>query len=332
MCPRNQSGGADNPLLIGAELTLDAIRTLLPKNLLQGVHEVLACGNYGDPIVCRDLLPIVVYLREFGCRLSMNTNGSLRDPMWWSQLGSLLNRPGDRIKFGIDGLADTNATYRRYTSFDKIIANAQSFIAAGGVAEWEFIVFRHNEHQIEEAREMAAHLGFSVFRLKRTGRFYDPKLRRVREQHPVLNRDGSLAYVIEPPIDPQYRNDATMRQRDLIEKYGSFAAYLDTTEITCKVVEQGSVYISARGLVFPCCWTAQIYDDMPDVLRLLETCDSINGLLVPITEIVRGEFFQRIAQGWGTTCAGGRLGICARICGSEFDQFRATPMASPSGS
>jgi hypothetical protein len=36
---------------------------------------------------------------------------------------------------------------------------------------WKFIVFRHNEHQIEEAERRARDMGFDEFRLIRSHRF-----------------------------------------------------------------------------------------------------------------------------------------------------------------
>jgi len=327
MCSRNQHGGADNPRLIGAELRLGDVKTLLPPSLLHDLADVLVCGNYGDPIVARDLLAIVDYIRsQSACRISMNTNGSLRDPAWWHDLGAVLGRPGDRIKFGIDGLADTNAIYRRHTSFEKIIENARSFIAAGGIAEWDYIVFRHNEHQVDLARAMARDLGFRQFRVKRTGRFYDTVHQTVLTHYPIMDRDGQIVATLEPSL--QYTNAAISQQHQtVIANYGSFAAYLDSTTIQCKVVAESSIYISARCLVFPCCWTAQIYDDgNDDIARLLATCgiDSINGLLHSIRDIMNGAFFQRIAHGWSQSCANGRIGMCARICGAEFQQVQAT--------
>jgi len=328
MCSRNLHGGADNPLLINAELSLDDIKTLLPPSFVHDLDDVLACGNYGDPMIARDLLPIVHYLRDNSCcRISMNTNGSLRNSEWWTELGGLLNRRDDCIKFSIDGLSDTNAIYRRHTNFARIIQNARCFIAAGGNADWEYIVFRHNEHQVDEARQMANDLGFQTFRVKRTGRFYSTKDQRVLDHYPVFNRDGTFAYNLEPPLDPQYQNPAIINHAALTERCGSFSAYLDSTEITCKAVALSSIYISARGMVFPCCWTAQLYGDyLDDVLALLAECgtESIDGLQRPIEDIVQGKFFHRVEAGWSHTCANGRLGICARICGSEFDQFTST--------
>ena len=330
MCSRNLHGGIDHPRLRNAELTLDDIKTLLPPAFVYDLADVLACGNYGDPIVARDLLPIVHYLRDHSdCHICINTNGSLRTSDWWAELGRLLKRPGDSIKFGIDGLADTNAIYRRHTNFERIIQNAQSFMAAGGIAEWEYIVFRHNEHQVDEARQLANDLGFHTFRVKRTGRFYSTKGQRVLDHYPVFNRDGNFAYNIEPPLDPQYQNPAIINHAAVSERFGSFNTYLDSTEIICKVAAQRSIYVNAQGLIFPCCWTAQLHGNyLDDVLTLLAECgtDSIDGLQRSISDIVQGEFFRRIEAGWSHTRANGRLGICARTCGSEFDQFASTPM------
>ena len=47
-------------------------------------------------------------------------------------------------RFAIDGLEDTNHIYRRNTDWVKIVQNATAYIAAGGRAEWDFIVFAHN--------------------------------------------------------------------------------------------------------------------------------------------------------------------------------------------
>jgi hypothetical protein len=51
--------------------------------------------------------------------------------------------------------------------------NVDAFIAAGGNAEWDFLVFRHNEHQVDAARALALGMGFTLFNAKATSRFFD---------------------------------------------------------------------------------------------------------------------------------------------------------------
>ena len=41
--------------------------------------------------------------------------------------------------------------------------NVDAFIGNGGSAFWEYLVFKHNQHQIEEARLLSKKLGFKKF-------------------------------------------------------------------------------------------------------------------------------------------------------------------------
>ena len=44
-----------------------------------------------------------------------------------------------------------------------------------------------------------------------------------------------------------------------VDQKGEFADYQAETEITCKAVAHSRLYVSAEGLVFPCCWTGALY-------------------------------------------------------------------------
>jgi sulfatase maturation enzyme AslB (radical SAM superfamily) len=131
------------------------------------------CGHAGDPAAAPDTIEIFNHFRTINdkMRFTIHSNGSLRNTAWWSELGNILSRETDRCYFSIDGLADTNHIYRVNTLFDKIMENAKAFIKNGGKAHWEYIVFEHNEHQVEEARNTAMDLGFVSFREKVSRRF-----------------------------------------------------------------------------------------------------------------------------------------------------------------
>jgi hypothetical protein len=94
--------------------------------------------------------------------LYIHTNGGVHDRYYWEEIATIMNGHG-QIDFGIDGLADTLGMYRRNVKYAHVIQNAKAFIKAGGRAQWNYIVFKHNEHQVEEARETSKALGFYNF-------------------------------------------------------------------------------------------------------------------------------------------------------------------------
>ena len=319
-CPRNISGGEVNPGLPLTELTLDDVQRIFPHELLGRLRKIYACGNYGDPMVAKDTLAIFEHLRrENGAmELGMFTNGSGRTASFWQGLAKIVSY----VRFSIDGLEDTNHLYRRGTHWPRIMESVEAFIGAGGRAEWDFIVFKHNEHQIDLARALAEKLGFQRFFLKKTSRFAGAlQGKQVRE------RDGSAAYVIEEPENPLFKNAAVVRLAQ-VGQNGELSDYQAETEITCKAVAHSRLYVSAEGLVFPCCWTGALYPpgrppgsaQMWDLVRRLpEGKASLDGRTHSIREIVEGSFFQELVPaGWAKrSVKEGRLEQCIKACGAH---------------
>ncbi len=326
MCPRNLHGGAVNPALVVAQLRLGDIETIFPPEFLGQLTDVRFCGNYGDPIVAADLLPICAYLKAGNprLRLTLHSNGGARDEAWWTDLA----RVTDCVRFGIDGLADTNHLYRRGVEWERVVRAVRAFITAGGRAKWDFLVFRHNEHQVGLARRLAAELGFARFTAKRTRRFL--REGRAQERFEVRSTAGGLEYFLEPPSEAALRNDAVATAAESWNTPGDYAGYLAETPICCKAAAQREIYVSADGLVFPCCFLAQIYPPSPSgeseqVAKLLSSIPegraSIDARHHPLAEILAGPFFRAVADRWAP---GGpeRLRTCARQCG-KLDFFGA---------
>lgn len=152
-------------------LTLDKVKSTFDDNFIRNLDAMYMCGNHGDPAAAPETIDIFTYFRRVNPNISMSihSNGGLRSKKWWGELGSILSRGTDRCYFGIDGLRDTNHIYRVNTDFDKIMENVKSFIGGGGKANWDFLVFEHNEHQVEDARHLSKELGFVSFREKVSG-------------------------------------------------------------------------------------------------------------------------------------------------------------------
>ncbi|MDB4941464.1 MAG: hypothetical protein JWP97_998 [Labilithrix sp.] len=321
-CPRNLSGGPVNPALPLTELGLEDVRTIFTGDFVRRLRKLYACGNYGDPMVARDTLPIFEYLRAENpaMELGLFTNGSGRTRDFWEGLA----RVTSYVRFSIDGLEDTNHLYRRGTQWARIMESVKAFIGAGGRAEWDFIVFKHNEHQLEEARALAASLGFSRFFLKKTSRFLSNGKVLGKQ---VLSREGAPDYVIEEPDNALFRNPAVVRLAQVGEG-GGFGDYQAETEIACKAARHRRLYVSAEGAVFPCCWTGALYPPGRPagsaqiwqlLARLPEGKASLDARRRSIREIVEGPFFQELVpQGWEKgSVEKGRLEPCVRACGGH---------------
>jgi hypothetical protein len=274
-------------------------------------------------MVARDTLEVVRYLRSGNekLRIGMNTNGSARNPAWWQEIAKVL----DFCHFGIDGLADTNHLYRRQTCWETIMRNATAFIGAGGSATWEYIVFRHNEHQIDAARQQAQAMGFKRFRVRKTGRFFFGG--KLQENLAVLNELGEEIYQLEPPTEASLKNSACAELGEMAGRSNGFQDYLDGTEIDCKAQREREIYVSAEGLLFPCCYLASFYrgsskttpSQFSKLLQQHGGKDSIDGMRRNIEEIVADTVFQTaVPDSWEKeSVSAGRLAACSSACGAS---------------
>jgi len=266
MCGRNAFGHVC-PGLPLVELTLKECKKIFQPTFLKQLTNISICGAYGDSVLATELLEIIEYFRCSNPNLEIEvyTNGGARSPSWWESLARVIGKRG-KVVFGIDGLEDTNhinRLNRRGVVFAQVIKNAKAFIQANGRAQWDFIVFKHNEHQVERAGKLSTKLGFEIFSIKRSNRFYkvlhekDPALEYVGEKfgkYPVYDFTGQKVGYIELPKNPKYRDKSLKTLKTLIKKFGSLDRYFDEVPIDCKARKYQSVFISATGLVFPCCW------------------------------------------------------------------------------
>lgn len=304
------------------ELSLSDIRVIFPQSLVEQLMSISLCGNYGDPMMNNDLLSICRYFRQSNpnIKLTMHTNGSGRDDQWWRELAQLITQ----CVFSIDGLQDTNHIYRRNTVWEKIMRSVQSFIGGGGVASWHFLIFEHNQHQIPEAAELAKALGFRYFYPKMTSRFY--RGGTLLNSTPIRNNDGALIGELRPPTDSSLVNIEVLALKQRCNTRLDYEGYLRETSIACKAVSQRSLFVSAHGLVFPCCWTSHIYS-VPGTNFPIEQIRSlilgyggferINALNRPIKDILEDRLFcDGYPSRWEVNTAN-RLVVCARQCGAH---------------
>jgi hypothetical protein len=321
MCSRNINGGLDNPLIKITNWTLDEFKHIMNKDVLEQIGYYYFCGNFGDPMLNNDLIDMCAYVTETAptVGVSIHTNGSLRSEDWWRNLAKSMPQ-NHAVVFALDGLEDTHHLYRVGTDFNKIINNAKAFMEAGGIAHWVFIRFKHNEHQVEEARQMAKDLGFSEFILKNSSRFMlEPRAK-------VVNRNNEFMHYVEPATDTPMK---------FIDKktIDSFESILDNVQIDCIVKKNKEVFIDAHKNLFPCCHTGYVpYNEhayqqtlgaigivnkiVNQHYDMVHTLGDMNVMNSSIKDIIDSEPYQ---TAWDEYWGEKKLIICARTCGVSKD-------------
>ena len=215
----------------------------LPIEKMKHLSTVTFCGNFGDPLMHPALDEIIDFFQNQ--QIVISTNASLRSKDWWGQLGKNKNIG---VTFCIDGIGSTHELYRRNTSYEKIIENAKSFIQSGGTARWQFIVFRHNEHQLEKARKLSEEMGFKEFKFMYSDRFDTDNTWKVYDE-------GRYLYDLE-----KASHQNTLRESldvPVGEKYWK-ALYKGRGEVSCLWSQNNSLYIHSDGCVYPCCMLASV--------------------------------------------------------------------------
>lgn len=279
------TGIVENPDLPQNTLTLEQVQRLIDRDWLVQAKHIKLEGTHGEPTMARECQDILQWFRTVNptVTFALHTNGSTRTPAWWAELARFFQYHPERrshVTFSLDGLEDTNHIYRRRTVWSKIMENAQAFIAAGGVAVWDMIVFEHNEHQVLRARKLAKSMGFWQFGVKISQR----------------NLIRPITWLRQP--------------KTWKENQGS-----GTVKIDCIGKQTDELFMNANGLYMPCCFINEnaYGPHMPGSRQ------QIHEVLGPFDQYhaSRGvdhalNMFQRISDRWATD----PMEICKDMCGN----------------
>ena len=302
-CPRYFVGSEIvRPDLELSQISIDQFKEWFKPDIIKQLRKILFCGTIGDPMMAKDVNEIIDYIFENNpnVRVKLHTNGGIRSESNWAHLGSISKQFNHHLAiiFSIDGLEDTNHLYRRNVNWNILMRNVKAYISAGGSASWDYLIFKHNEHQLEEAENFSRELGFKEFCKKRALGFesYDEigSLKRMA----VLNKEGLLDYWIDPPSDLENRNNSTSQrliEPEIITGVASLAAPdtykevitdphnevikfydgknfkkkpIDFTDfnnknISCKSKTWNGlkeIFVSSTGHVYPCCYVGTMID------------------------------------------------------------------------
>jgi MoaA/NifB/PqqE/SkfB family radical SAM enzyme len=280
------------------DMSLDEARKIFSPDFLKQLKHLNINGNLGDFVTARDGVEIVRYFREANPKLliEISTNAGAR-PAIWEELAHL----GAKVYFCLDGLKDSHELYRQQTNWDTVISNAKKFISAGGVAIWKMIRFEHNAHQIDECRQLSKEIGFYRFDIVDHG----------RNEFPVFDQQQNYLHDIGNHTQPKDFKVVFARYQDA--RTNGWRPELEHKKIRCWAKKNKSIYVTATGDIYPCCWLGFYPRTMwhlgnNDIKQILPATN--NALEIGLESAV--DWFNQIEKSWD----GAQLLRCNTVCGN----------------
>ena len=271
-------------------ISLDRFKQLFYPELLRNLEWLVINGNFGDSVMNKQFREIITYVKQHDTRILIHTNGGIHDHNYWTDVGNILTKR-DIINFDMDGLSDTHSKYRINTKFEDVFNNACSVIKTNNAqVHWKYIVFEHNKHQVEEARQMALDHNFHTFSTVKTSRdVFAPK-------------SGKFVH--------SKKNKENMDKAERV--------------IKCVWDNWGKWYVSPEGLVFRCCWTGgHYYDEAQSRFYYPPKFENLfNGLHVPLEKILSYDYWtklQNYLKGYDRS-----FSLCKSQCGKIISSIEKT--------
>ena len=306
MCPRFDFDlNLIKSITNNSHTTLETIKNSIGPKVLSQLKRFYSCGVLGDGSMNPECLEIYEYVKRCGnSHLSLNTNGGARATDFWKELAKL----DVEVTFSIDGLEDTNHLYRRNVKWDRLINNVETFMSAGGKANWDFLIFKHNEHQIEQAEALSKKLGFIDFRKKYTTRWND------------FNSDGDWIQRESIQVN-DYKLEKVAKKTEAPGLHITQKSKITDTFITRKIncfsfhKNKSEIYIAANGDVSPCCWLGDL--KIHEAKNIINDYTKVNINHCDLDEILSGDFFKELANGIEGQQNAYRLQTCYHTCGVQ---------------
>ena len=288
-CPRFDQYGNLYPGLTLSHWNHQDILSNIELDQLTNLKLVRLEGDKGDPVMHPNCDEIVNFFVNAPSRplVRLVTNGSIQTQNWWSKMGELSKQNNFDVIFSIDGLADTNQIYRINTDFKKIMRNAQAFIDAGGQAIWKFLVFKHNEHQLNEITELAKAMGFAAIQVRKADDY-----RFLGNSSFVVYDQGNPVGEIKPsdiPRDQLLYFTWFDKKKEFIERF--------IVDKNCVWMNQGKMNITFQGYLMPCCMMHHVLNDVnqdlvQQTVDLIKNPDDLLLTKHTVQDILNSEFYK----------------------------------------
>ncbi len=288
--------------------TLEFIKDKIGVDVIKRLNFFTSCGNFGDGAMNPECVEIYKWIKEINpnVKLLLHSNGGARNVKFWQDLAKI----GVKVTFAIDGLEDTNHMYRRNVKWDKLMQNVKAFLDAGGVATWEMLVFKHNEHQVEQCKELSQQLRFKDFNSKQSARWADfdsdgvwRDIDHIQVGEYTLEKSTAL----KAPDIGEGGNSQKINTVDNLKdkKINCYAHNLRDNFI--------EIYLAVNGDVSPCCWLGDL--KLHESKNIIKDYTKVNLYHTSLDNILNGDYFKELEKGIRGDLDAHRLHTCYFNCG-----------------
>jgi len=304
----------NNPNLDFEENWLD---NLFDRYVIDNLSLVKLTGLYGDPSEHTDLISFIKKIKSklqsksSDIVLHVETHGSSKDPVWWSNLARFINENFHKdsiIFFAIDGVNDKiHQTNRKNSSLARVIKNANAVIKTGLSTYCVSIEFEHTAAQIEKIEKNVLDFGFTKF-----------KVRKPRNET-----------ILDTNAEEDFNNIRKSIQLTDEET--------DNIEIYCKWGQRHNYWVNFKGLIFRCPYHADAEGVLiPKSGRLTADnffsqtnwnyykkrykTDELSLKNNSFTDIATNQFFSDLKESFTNhvdSSVNPKLKICAYYCGTN---------------
>jgi len=148
-CARTLNGDTHpmlKPLLM--EWNLNDVKKMFSPRIIDDKLFTLG-GVVDEPLMNTNILKIVEHILDNNGRIEIYTNTGANTIQTFETLGKWSKQTQRLdVKFSVDGLEHTNHLYRVNVDWNKVVSNMTAYASQGGICEWQYLVFEHNENDI----------------------------------------------------------------------------------------------------------------------------------------------------------------------------------------
>jgi radical SAM protein with 4Fe4S-binding SPASM domain len=172
-CPLCPTGyhGLDRPQAV---MTLQSFNTVLRKIQPYAIEVIL--HNWGEPFLNPDIVPIIRATKAAGIGTTISSNLNLvhRGDAF---LREVVESGLDHLTISLDGTTqEVYETYRKGGDIEAVFHNLRVLLAHRSqlrsrtpIIEWQFLVMKHNRHQMDDVNRLAREIGVDHVRFTSPG-------------------------------------------------------------------------------------------------------------------------------------------------------------------